>query len=199
MDNALNPNDKSVTDTKHTNLKSTNHTTSQFHDTAATITIAADKADLVLQDSLAASLTKNFGMGSFVHLNLADARGIQQLASLEINKSIISSNHSLLELAKTDITSSVRNAAFYPSSTASPLKNEVENKYSPTEAKAMEAISFFAKTNPDFKITQLGKDIILFDFDARPDNKIVYDVHSWDLPDGSKITIIGTLPEQFQV
>lgn len=173
--------------------------TSSAADVASTITIGADKADFNLQDSIAASLTKNFGSGSFVHLNLADIRSVPHLTSFELTKLISSSLYSSAISTKIEGTPSTL-GTISASSNNTALSEEVQTKkYSPIEEKAMGAISFFAKTNPDFKITQLGKDIILFDFDARPDNKIVYDVHSWDLPDGSKITIIGALPDHFQV
>ena len=177
------------------NLQSTSH----LMDVTSTITISLDQANFNSQDSIAAALTKSFGSGSFVHLNLTDARSIPHLTSFELTQLISSSNYSSTISTKMEgVTASLGGASAVSNNVAFPEDTRIK-KYSPIEEKAIEAISFFAKTNPDFKITQLGKDIILFDFDARPDNKIVYDVHSWDLPDGSKITIIGALPEQFQV
>ena len=159
-----------------------------------TVHIPAEKAELLLQDSIAASITKTFGAGSVVHLSFVDAASVPQLTSGELSKLIAEAG----DLKITPIASSGANLAAIAHDDVAAGRNAAGGataNLSAAEQKAMDAISFFAQSNPDFKITQLGKDIILFDFEARPDNKIVYDVHSWSLPDGSKITIIGALPD----
>ena len=60
---------------------------------------------------------------------------------------------------------------------------------------AFKAVGSFIKNTPDFKITQLGKDIILFDVAHGSEPATNQEVHTWSLQDGSKITIIGTLTD----
>lgn len=163
----------------------------------ATVHIPADKAEILLQDSIAASLTKTFGAGTFIHLSFVEASSLPQMTSEQLSKLVNNATVETPKLSTAPFDSQQTSLAFSAASAPSGIDTQV-SKVSAIEEKAMEAISFFAKSNPDFKITQLGKDIILFDFEARPDNKIVYDVHSWALPDGSKITIIGALPEQLE-
>jgi len=167
----------------------------------ATVHIPIEKAEMLLQDSIAASLTKNFGAGSFLHLSFVEASTLPHITASELTKLV---NTAAIETTK-PFAASLNSQSGSMTLIADPDTGDLDmsgpassGATSAAEARAMEAIAFFAKSNPDFKITQLGKDIILFDFEARPDNKIVYDVHSWALPDGSKITIIGALPEQLE-
>jgi hypothetical protein len=167
----------------------------------ATVHIPIEKAEILLQDSIAASLTKNFGAGSFLHLSFVEASTLPQITASELSKLVSTATVETPKAFAVAIDSQSGSSAFSSGSASagSGLSDSMAvGNISAAEARAMEAISFFAKSNPDFKITQLGKDIILFDFEARPDNKIVYDVHSWALPDGSKITIIGALPDQME-
>ncbi len=166
-----------------------------------TIHIPFEKAEMLLQDSIAASLTKNFGAGSFLPLSFVEASTLPQITAAELTKLVSTATIETPMTLTATLDGRSGSIAFNVGSdeTEQGLSGFTHpESVSAAEARAMEAISFFAKTNPDFKITQLGKDIILFDFEARPDNKIVYDVHSWALPDGSKITIIGALPEQLE-
>lgn len=161
----------------------------------ATVHIPAEKAEFLLHDSIAAMLTKTIGAGTIVHLSFVEASTVPQFTSGELSRLIAEGKESISSLSATAITNAMPKASNASQSVEIGSEGMINSKLSLAEQKAMDAISFFAQSNPDFKITQLGKDIILFDFEARPDNKIVYDVHSWSLPDGSKITIIGALPD----
>lgn len=160
-----------------------------------TVHIPAEKAEFLLQDSIAASLTKTIGAGTIVHLSFVEASTVPQLTSGELSRLIAEASDTTLASASRSMSNAALSMTSVAATDAIVTEGATTTKLSAAEQKAMDAISFFAQSNPDFKITQLGKDIILFDFEARPDNKIVYDVHSWSLPDGSKITIIGALPD----
>ncbi len=162
-------------------------------ETVTTVHIPAEKAEFLLQDSIAASLTKTIGAGTVVHLSFVDAASVPQLTSGELSKLIAEAGD--IKITPVALTNASGSLVIHAGLAGDEGSTSTGAKFSAAEQKAMDAISFFAQSNPDFKITQLGKDIILFDFEARPDNKIVYDVHSWSLPDGSKITIIGALPD----
>lgn len=160
-----------------------------------TVHIPAEKAEFLLQDSIAASLTKTIGAGAIVHLSFVEASTVPQLTSGELSRLIAEASDTTLASTSRSMSNAALSMTTVAATDAIVTEGATTTKLSAAEQKAMDAISFFAQSNPDFKITQLGKDIILFDFEARPDNKIVYDVHSWSLPDGSKITIIGALPD----
>lgn len=163
-------------------------------ETTATVQIPAEHADLLLQDSLAANITKTFGAASSVHLSIIDAASMPQWSAVEFALSDANAHQPGLTADHT------KNDTVTVSAKSDQNTNAASNEdaaLSSVEQKAMDAITFFAKTNPDFKIAQLGKDIILFDFEVRPNHQIVFDVHSWALPDGSKVTIIGALPDQY--